>query len=306
MRPPSSALLRLESELRDPIEAIDVDLLQQLWRHDDIVIRCARPPGLEDQPDFGQRIRGAMGNVLEGICEAGVDDGTDENPHELLYFWHSPQVSTCFGPLELAVPMTVRAEMTSDTVEVVVRLFGRATIHVPMVAAAAIEALATGVSLRTHAIRVPFPVIDAERRHFDGGANDWPTAASSALLRYRSPLIIRQGDRLRLEPEAVVRSCLRRAAALAPWMGFALAADARALEAAIDTLRYELAIHPIHWTRTTRRDPGNPIEVFAYGGSMRMTGPLAPLLPYLGLAKFMSIGGQCASGFGAVELIFYP
>ena len=302
----SPALLRLERELCDPLDTVDVGLLQQLWRHDDIVVQCISPSGLEDQPDLAQRIRGAIGNVLEMLCAARAVDCTDETAHELLYFWHSPKAPSCFGQVELAVPMIVHAEMSSDTVTFMIRLFGRATIHAPIVAAATIEALASGVSLRTRAIRVPFPVVTAERHHFDGGAHDWSVSGSSALLRYRSALIIRRGNRLRLDPQAVVHSCLRRVAALAPWMGFALDANAGALGAAIDALHYEPSIYPIQWSRTSRRDPGKAIDVFAYGGAMRITGALEQLLAYLCLAEFAAVGGQCASGFGSVEVIFCP
>ena len=126
------------------------------------------------------------------------------------------------------------------------------------------------------------------------------------VLRYRTPLIIRSRGRLRLEPEAVLRSCLRRAAALAPWMGFALDADQAALELAICNLHYLPEIHPERWTRTSYRSPGKPIEVAAYGGSMRVSGRIEPVLPYLALGELAAFGGECASGFGAVDLVIYP
>lgn len=283
--------------------------LQQLWQHDDIVISCHRPAGLEDQPDLALRVRGALGNVLETLCDyprARPDPFDREGAHELLYYWSAPKIQTCFGPLELAVPWVIRAMMTSDTVMVTVRLFGEAGIHRPLVEAALILALEGGISLRNHAIRVPLPLKEVDWHRFDGGAQIWQKAATSVLLRFHSPLVIRSGNNIRLEPTAALRSAYRRVAMIAPWMGFALAAEERALMKSIDNVKFDLDIHPEHWVRTSRRDPGKHIKVFGYGGSITCYGPLESLLPFLQLAELAGLGGECASGFGAFELICYP
>lgn len=302
----SDSIRRLEREICVRQQPVDVETLQLLWRHDDIVVICARPTGLEDQPDLAQRVRGALGNALEILCDIPPirsDPFDRASAHDLLYFWTSPQIDTCFDSTEVAVPMVIRAEIMGNFVTIIVRLFGGARVYHPIVEAAAVMALNGGVSLRNHGIRVPFPVQHVEWRCFDGAAYAWPRHASSVLLRYRSPVIIRSGKELRLEPEAVLRSSMRRVVALAPWMGFALDADVGALDACIHALRYALDIHPEHWTRYTSRARNEAIEVYGFGGEMRMQGALEPILPYLALAQFSSLGGECASGFGAVDVV---
>jgi hypothetical protein len=250
-----------------------------------------------------------LGNVLETLCafpSARPDPFEREKAHELLYYWPAPKIQTCFGPLELAVPWVIRAVMTSDKIGVTVRLFGEAGLHRPLVEAALTLALEEGISLRNHAIRVPFPVKAAKWRRFDGSAQIWPQAATSLLLRFHSPLIIRSGDNIRLEPTAAFRAAYRRVASMAPWMGFALVADEPALRTGIHSLQFDLDIHPEHWVRTSRREPGKSIKVFGYGGSISCRGRMEPLLPYLQLAELAGLGGECASGFGAFELIAYP
>lgn len=308
-RKPSATLLRLERSLCGSMPPADVATLQRLWQHDDIIIQCKRPQGLEDQPDLAQRIRGAIGNALELLCSLPPlrpDPFDRENAHELLYFWHSPTADTCFGVTEIAVPMVIRATMTARSIDFVIRLFGRAGIHRPMVEAAALNAVAGGVSLRNHAIRVPFPVTGLSWRKFDGGAHRWPSRATTAQIRYITPVIIRSIDRLRLDPEAVLKSSLRRIAALSPWMGFALQADAAALNQAIDHVHCALDIHPEQWVRTSRRTPGESIKTYGFGGGMRISGNLDPIMPYLTLGEFGSIGGECASGYGAYTMVPYP
>ena len=156
------------------------------------------------------------------------------------------------------------------------------------------------------AIRVPFPVTGLSWRKFDGGGHRWSSHATSAQLRYLTPVIIRSLDRLRIDPEAVLKSSLRRVAALSPWMGFALQADAVPLNEAIGHLRFALDIHPEQWVRTSRRTPGEPIKTYGFGGAMRISGNLDPIMPYLTLGEFGSIGGECASGFGAYTMAAYP
>lgn len=289
--------------------AMPVRDVQQLWQHHDIVLCCARPDGLEDQPDLALRVRGALGNALEELCGYAPSRPCPfvrESAHDLLYYWPAPQVATDFGPLEVAVPWVVRADMRAQHVTIVIRLMGEAHIHAPLVCAAALMALEGGVALRNHAIRVPFPVLAVDEFRFDGGAKDWADQASSVLLRFQSPVVIRARNDIRLEPEAVMRSACRRVAALAPWMGFALAADEAALRRAIFALRFRIDIHPEHWVRTSRRDPGTGIEVFGYGGSMRAEGALEALLPYLQLVEWAGVGGECASGFGAFDMVVWP
>lgn len=309
MAQPSQAILRLEAAISAPRETVPIDLLRELWRHDEVVLVCARPNDMEDQPDLPLRIRGALGNALEQDRFAlgkARDPFDREHAHELLYDWRPPLVEGPDGKTELAVPSVLIASMLGDRIEIRLRLFGRAGIHAPKIAKALVAAVENGVSLRNHAIRVPLAPMSLDIERFEGAAQLWELAAGTAVVRLDTPLVIRSGGRIRLEPASLLRSAVRRAAALAPWMGVALGVDSKGLGEAIERVRAELAIHPEKWTRTSRRDPGREIPVAGYGGTVRLSGPLAPLLPYLQLARYGNLGGQCAMGFGAITLICYP
>lgn len=321
--------------MRAPMSKITVRELQQLWQHDDIELVCHRPRDLEEAPDLAQRVRGALGNVLEEICHFSPrrqDPFDRETAYELLFSWPNPLVDTGYGRREIAVPFVILADLIGKEVHIIVRLFGGAGVHLRWVWQAAIDALQAGVSLRRGAGKVPFEVVSSRWVRFDGASRDWLENAGEATIRLLTPIIIRSAatkpgasrgagaspqtvpprkhtpQRLRLEPQAVFRSAVARAFALAPWMGFNLSADVTVLEDAIANLVYPSAveIHPEEWVRFSKRGGHEPIPVHAYGGTIAVAGNLGLLVPYLELAELGSLGASCASGFGRMKFIPYP
>ena len=318
--PPSPALLRLAAEMQQPRPSVTITQLQQLWQHDDIEIVCWRPPDMEDAPDLAQRVRGALGNMLEKLClfaPKRPDPFERETAYDLLFNWTNPKIPVGRQQREVAVPMVISAIIEKEEIRVTIRLLGSAALHVSLVRGAAELALQEGVSLRIGAPRVPLTVKRSTWKRFDGGSREWLTLASSLVLRLVSPVIIRSGQisggseewqrqGLRLEPQAVVRSAILRCHALAPWMGWRLEADMVALEKALQKLAYEIDILPESWVRHSKRRKGREIPVEAYSGRIRLSGQIESLLPFVELAQCCSIGSSCASGFGMFEMISYP
>jgi hypothetical protein len=228
--------------------------------------------------------------------------------------------------------VSILTDIFGKEVRIVVRLFGAAGVHLRWVEQAALDALRAGVSLRRGGARVSFEIISVQWIRFDGASRDWLERAGGATLKFLTPLIIRSGgggrtlpegfpeplpnDRekrrvtqgLRLEPQAVLRSAVGRAFALAPWMGFNLGAEAAMIDDAITRIPYPspAEIHPEDWVRFSRRGGNDPIPVHAYAGKISIAGALGPLLPYLELAEIGLVGASCASGFGRMQVICYP
>lgn len=317
------------------MQKISVRDLQQLWQHDDIVVVCRRPHDLEEAPDLAQRVRGALGNALDELCLFSArrpDPYERETPYELLFSWPNPLIETAYGRRELAVPFVILTDIIGQEVRVVVRLFGAAGVHLRWVEQAALDALQAGVSLRRGGTRVSFEIISVQWVRFDGASRNWLERAGGATLKFLTPLIIRSGGRspkplegfaeplpinrgkqrvtqgLRLEPQAVLRSAVGRAFALAPWMGFNLGAEAAMIDEAIARITFPSTaeIHPEDWVRFSKRGGNDPIPVHAYAGKISIAGELGPLLPYLELAEIGFVGASCASGFGRIQVIFYP
>lgn len=329
------SLLRVAAEMQAPMSRINVHELQQLWQHEEIVVVCHRPHDLEEAPDLAQRVRGALGNALEELCQFSLrrsDPFQRETAYELLFSWPNPLIETPYGRRELAVPFVVLTDIIGQEVRIVIRLFGGAGIHLRWVEQAVVDALQEGVSLRRGGTRVSFEIISSLWVRFDGASRDWLEGAGSATIKILTPVIIRSGGKspkkrgkfseplspdrheriasqgLRLEPQAVLRSAVARAFALAPWMGFNLSAERAHLDDAIAKITYPTSadIHPEDWVRFSKRGGRDPIPVHAYSGELSIAGKLGPLLPYLELAELGFVGASCASGFGRIKFIPYP
>jgi CRISPR-associated endoribonuclease Cas6 len=298
-------LEQLETRLRQPMHRVDLPGLLDLWQHDDVVVLCQRPSDLEECPDLPLRIRGALGNALEALCAEDVRPDPFDRPsaHRLLYKWKPPRS----GLIEVATPYVVRAEVRGDVVEVRLRLFGAAGYHAPMVTRALIAALENGVSIRNHGARARFAVTDARITRFDGAARDWVAQGSAVTLQLLTPVIIRQNRNLQITPISLLRSAMRRAQAIAPWMNCTLIIDEDRLIEDGRRLRFNMmGVHSETWERTSRNNPGKGIPMQGYGGKVLAEGDLGDWATYLDLAHYASLGGECALGFGAVRAIIYP
>ncbi len=300
-----AGLSTLEATLRAPMHRVDLPELLDLWQHDDVVVICRRPSDLEDCPDLPLRIRGSLGNALEALCAADARPDPFDRPsaHHLMFKWNPPKR----GAVEVARPYVIRAEVRGDEVEVRVRLFGFAGYHAPMVMRALIAALEGGVSVRNHGSRARFAAVEARIERFDGLARAWARDGSAATLHLLTPIIIRRNQDLRIAPLSLFRSALRRAVAIAPWMHCDLQLDEGTHLAQADRLRVNMeGIHAESWNRTSRNNPGQVIPINGYGGTVAIAGMLGVWATYLNLAQFASLGGECALGFGALDVIIYP
>lgn len=301
----SWALDQLEAQLSAPLHRVDLSELLDLWQHNDVVVTCVRPSDLEECPDLPLRMRGALGNALEDLCAHAVQHDPFDRPtaHRLMYKWKPPHS----GVIEVATPYVVRAEVRGDVVEVRVRLFGAAGYHAPMVMRGLTAALEGGVSIRNHGIRARFAVTGAQIERFDGAARDWIRGGSTANLYLLTPVIIRRNRILQIEPLSLLRSAMRRAQAIAPWMNCTLITDEETLFEQGKRLRFNMAeVHSEGWERTSSNNPGKGIPMLGYAGKVSVVGDLGDWASYLDLAQYGSIGGECALGFGAVRTIIYP
>ena len=293
-------LEQLETALLAPAHQLALPEMLALWQHDDVVVMCRRPSDLEDCPDLPLRVRGALGNALEVLAGDHKSD-IFERPtaHRLLFKWQPPR--------GISTPYVVRAEVRGDDVEVRVRLFGFAGFFSLTVLRGLVAALEGGVSVRNHGVRARFAVQSARIERFDGGGRLWPSEGSSATLQLQTPVIIRRGQHLRIEPVSLLRSALRRAQMIAPWMNCSLVCDEAAMLRDAERFQFSMAgVYPESWSRTSRNNPGTPLPMNGYGGRVTIEGRLGEWASYLDLAQFGSLGGECALGFGAVRVIIYP
>jgi hypothetical protein len=272
----------------------DPDQLLALWSHEELRIVTRRPADLDNHPDLPLRLRGAMGRKLFqmppstrlGVTRNAFDELFGENPA------HDTR------------PMTIDADVAAGLVTIDLRLFGSARVHLRALCEAMLAALEEGVSLRPGGQRVPFEPLDCFARRV---APPWPAPASrEAIVLFKTPVVLRSGGRLSTSHGALLNALTRRVNGLARWAGVEPTFDESAASkaaAAIDLTPLESI--PVHMSRWSRRNPGEPIPVSGFLGKVRLSGPLETFTPYLTLARSTHIGSHAALGFGRVEVAIF-
>lgn len=297
------ALALLRESLRQPPETGDIRLLLELWRHVEFRIRCRRPYGLEEHPDFAVRLRGAFGRAL-ALQPIPVRDRPDP-------FRRPPPFEVLFGELlphdgaGLPRPFVIDTDVFGWEVRVRLRVFGQALFWARQARDALIMALADGVSLRSGGrLRAVVAPVDVETEWVDGLV--CPRAQSDVALLLRTPLIIRRGATMALDAHALASALATRAEGLARWQGLCVAgAKAVLIRAARNVECHCAETIPVHFRRHSRRQQGRVIPVIGLTGVIRLTGNVACLMPYLTVAAVAHIGSHAGLGLGRFDLVPY-
>ena len=199
-------------------------------------------------------------------------------------------------------PVVLRAAAAGALLIVEMRVLGAGAGWFDEAASALIAALEQGIALRTEGrLRAPVCIRDMEEHRITGVAV--PSSATTARLRFRSPVLARQKNRFVEDPRAILRGTLRRVASLARWHATEIVADWPALEQAVEAIALDDAdLVPYRWTRHSIRQGNVAIPATGWLGTLGLSGNLAPLAPYLALAETMNTGGQASLGLGWFDL----
>lgn len=296
-------LARAERDLLSPAVRLDVEALARLWRYDEVTVVADRPEDLEDHPDLALRLRGAMGRALRAQADRPrrADPFGRPTAWQTLFALEPPRA---YGR-EVGRPFVTRMTVGGRSVEATVRLFGWAGLHAEEVGEAVWTALGGGLALRTGGrFRVPFLPRTVSVGRVEGVSH--AAQADRAALMFDTPVVIRAGDRLQIDPTSIIPAGARRVASLAPWMEYKLDWREAEVRAASEALTYDLAeLTAVAWRRFSVRRPDAPIPVYAFQGRVRIQGALAPLAPYLAMAETCGLGSHAALGFGRMRAVVF-
>jgi CRISPR-associated endoribonuclease Cas6 len=296
----SDALAALRRDLAQPPVAADLATTAALWSVDTARFVCRRPPLMEDYPELSIRVRGAFGRALHALPMRPTWRG---GPRPRAYDVLFAPLGTVGGD-ELPKPAIIRAAITGDQVVVDLLVLGFAQPWFEEAAVALAHALSAGIALTAEGRqRAPFDIIDCGERRI---AYIEPSASASlAVLRFRTPVIVRYGERLTRDPRAILRTLPRRVAAMARWQGIALAYDHAPVAQAVAETEIDDSDLDVHrWCRGSARS--GKIPVHGWLGRLIVRGNLAPLLPFLALAEACNTGSHASIGCGWFELITTP
>lgn len=134
-----------------------------------------------------------------------------------------------------------------------------------------------------------------------------PTFAGDAVtLHFDAPLRLQtNGRRATAEeftPRKLLNTLIRRIALIHEFHGPGqLALDFKALAALADALGSEKQLHWRDWTRYSSRQR-QKMDLGGVIGSWKLTGDLAPFLPFLHLGQWLHVGKEAAFGLGGYRL----
>lgn len=297
------ALQEIVASLRQPGDAGPIELLLELWQHDETRIVCRRPRALEFHPDMAVRIRGAFGRALAELPPPVVhrhDPFSRPPAFKVLWEAFRDEVGR-----ELPKPFVIDVDIGGNEIIVVLRVFGLAQYWAGLARDALLMALDGGVSIKTDSkIHVQFEPLSWTSRRVDG--LDCPRIARDAVLLLSTPLAVRHGSAIGLSARSLFHSAFVRASGLARWQGLRLLADSGAIGSLAEHMHLEAdALFPVRFSRHSRRQPGREIPVMGLMGRLGLQGPLEALTPYLAIGAVAHIGSHAALGLGRYDLLGY-
>ena len=292
-------LAQLARELADPPFEASIAELVELWQVECLRVECVLPPGLEVHPELSVRVRGAFGRRLRALPPRS-------SATRLLRPAAWDVLAAPLGRLpegdEVPKPVVLRAGVEDTRLVVEMRVLGRASPWFDDGATALMAALDGDIALRaTGGIRVP---VERGEMFEDRLSTRMPSeSATTATLRFRSPVLARHKHALVTDPRSILRGIVRRVASLARWQATRLQEDWPGINAAIDDL--DIDDHDLvsyRWERFSIRRGNAPIPAAGWLGTLRVRGQLARIAPYLVLGETMNAGARASLGLGWYEL----
>ncbi|MFV0474936.1 MAG: hypothetical protein ACK5MQ_12130, partial [Pikeienuella sp.] len=215
---PSRSRIRLflEGAAERPVDPV---VLAAHWRMARVELRAAGAAAVARNPNAPAKLRGAWGRALAGgPCLWPAPCGYD------LFFNVQGAVT---ARLELPKPFTLLLMAEAGDLVIALTLFGVATDWAGEAADAPVRAARAGLDGATG--RRALEII-----HRDIAiAGEAPLAdlSAGAVLRFLSPVSLRQGGAHHAEPASMITSLANRIGGLARWQGLRLALNGAALKA---------------------------------------------------------------------------
>lgn len=293
----------LRRHLLEPALVIGVEEISATWRLRMVRVVVDRMHDFDTWPELPVRIRGAFGRALYHRLPRTDRRGQVSVPAVSALFDHSAWLDP---RLEIGKPFVLRAWPQDDCCIVELRLFGMADQWLDDAVDALLDALKGGIALKAErSFRVPMRVLDV-LTSASGGLPEAPRA-SSAVMKFRAPVAVRRHARHVFHPLSVVASVVKRVESLASWQGVSLGHDRARLRAVLDELSIDdRDMTPYRWERHSIRGGDQAIGVGGLIGDLRLSGNLAPLVPYLQIAETCNTGSHAALGLGWFDLVLYP
>lgn len=279
------------------------------WRMDEIEIRLAGMAGFAGSPSLGNKLRGALGEVLLMSASKAVRErrscGWRHTSTAEMFFGRRPLIRLGDHDSEITKPYVFEIFSQNDgSLRIVMRIFGAACARTTAVADALVYALRRSVRWRDLARDGPrFLPNHIEPEAVDMAVNvpvRCRDAPGSAELVFVTPLDADRGDPT-TSPSLVLERIVRRTALLAPWHGVSLADSYAALVAAA----HRIPIADFFPTSVPAPPTGghHAANTMAPPMTIGLSGPLDPIWPALRIGEAAHIGRGAALGLGRYRIV---
>ncbi|WP_170984798.1 CRISPR system precrRNA processing endoribonuclease RAMP protein Cas6 [Roseomonas sp. AR75] len=296
-------LHELVRDLAAPQMVVGIPELAELWTYEVFRFTCARPGDMEDYPELSERLRGAFGAALHRQPQPMTATGR-LRPHAVDVLFR--QLPSAAGEDETAKPALVRGWIEGAALIAELRIFGCAIAWRDEAATAMLDALQEGVALRGAPRAQRRPVTPSGVVHRRVSCLDIPASAAHGMMRFRSPVTVRQRGVAHARPDAVFGAALRRVDRMARWQGCRLltpddwlARHSSGLDVATRYWR------EVSWERFTRNQGDTPVPMRGHLGELTLDGDLGELAPLLMMAETCNIGSHAALGMGWFDWIVW-
>ena len=293
----------LPDRLNSPARLLTLEELAETWFE---VVVGATLPGygaLADDLRLLRRLRGSLGDVLKNGASAACIKGEPcdfEPPCTLdVLFREQGRI----GPHGIPKPFVITAERQGRDLRVSVSLFGLAADWSSTVQHALVEVLAKRIRWKAQHPGLFLPLLkvtDVSVVPINGVVLD--CVPDQIELLFETP-VVAEGDHPKDTPSTLIARLARRIDGLARWQDARLDVDWHWLCEKWRTLSYETI--DLESTRMLRRSTASmqDYETDVVGGSVHLTGDLAPIWPLLVLGTRTRLGKGANAGFGRYRLV---
>ena len=293
----------IPDRLNNPSRLLTLAQLAETWFE---VVVAATLPGygaLADDLQLVRRLRGGLGDVLKNGASAASVDGLpcDFDPPCALDVLFREQGRV--GSHGIPKPYVITAERRGRDLRVSVSLFGFAADWSSTIQHALVEVLSRRIRWKEQHPGLFLPRLTIEEvRVVPVDGVPLGSVPEQAELLFETP-VVAEGDHPKDTPSTLVARLARRIDGLARWQDAQLDVDWRELRE--DWLSISYGTIALEDGRMPRRSAKNceNYETEVVGGSVYLTGNLAPVWPLLVLGTRTRLGKGANAGFGRYRIV---
>lgn len=274
------------------------------WRMARIELIAAGAGAITRNPNAPAKLRGAWGRALaEEASKEAVEGKPCPWPAPCAYDVFFNNQGRVTSRLEIPKPFVISLEPVEDTrdLRIVLTLFGIATDWAGEASCALIRAARSGLDGAEG--RRPLEIISRDVALTEGA----PLAdlSAGAILRFESPVSLRQGGQHHVTPGSMITSLANRINGLARWQGARLSLDPEALKAEAEALgaRAEWRDAETSSWRRQSRAQGRRTQFEGVTGDLLLPAPGPGVTALLSIGEWTHLGSRAALGMGRYHLL---